>query len=118
MVDEKLSPCPWCGSAAEIEHVGTKFGVRWTVGCNERADDGSVLCYGYQSLTTFATKREAITAWNRRAPEDELALDFIEAIARMSMGLIRSRANEILIARGRLPIDLNDPTVRTAPTED
>lgn len=66
----QLLPCPFCGGSAELEKDnGVIEEVRWTVGCNERTDDG-VLCYGYQSFTTFATQREAIAAWNRRASVD------------------------------------------------
>lgn len=57
-----LLPCPWCGGKARMESVD----VRWSIGCEEITAEGAVLCYGYQSLTTFATQREALAAWNRR----------------------------------------------------
>ena len=69
---EPLLPCPFCGGSASFEQAGGSLGhLRWTVGCNETDEDAeggvfSVLCYGYQSLTTFATRREAAEAWNRR----------------------------------------------------
>ena len=66
-MDSELLPCPFCGGEASLEQAEGSLGrMRWTVGCNERTDDGAILCYGYQSLTTFATKREAAEAWNRR----------------------------------------------------
>ena len=72
---EAMRPCPFCGGEATIEITEGSMGQRrFTVGCNdagaeaEKAENGMiVLCYGYQSLTTFGTKAEAIAAWNRRA---------------------------------------------------
>lgn len=66
---QALKPCPFCCGEATLEQTEDALhNIRWTVGCNEREkDDGAILCYGYQSLTTFATKREATEAWNRRA---------------------------------------------------
>ena len=67
MGPERLLPCPFCGGEASFERVECSLGrMRWTVGCNETDEDDAVLCYGYQSLTTFATKRDAAEAWNRR----------------------------------------------------
>lgn len=61
--DAKLLPCPWCGGPASVEHLDGKVDpIRYSVGCS--ADEP--LCMGYQSLTTFATAREAIAAWNTR----------------------------------------------------
>ena len=71
---EALAPCPFCGGTAQTEHLEGKLGRwRWSVGCNDHkpeADDGGepvAECYGFQSMTSFATKAEAIAAWNRRA---------------------------------------------------
>lgn len=62
-----LLPCPFCGGAASFEEIKRSPEVsNWTVGCDERNDDDEILCYGYQSLTTFATKKEAAAAWNKR----------------------------------------------------
>lgn len=78
MTDD-LALCPFCGGKASFEQVEPKMygNARWTVGCNERENAtgikghdeaaGAILCYAYQSLTTFATKREAAEAWNRRS---------------------------------------------------
>ena len=70
----ELLPCPFCGGAAQAEHFESKLGRwRWSIGCNDHtseADDGgepAAECYGFQSMTSFATKAEAIAAWNRRA---------------------------------------------------
>jgi len=70
-----LLPCPFCGGPASTEHFeGALKGWRWSVGCSDHrieADEGGSVervCYGFQSMTSFATKAEAIAAWNRRAP--------------------------------------------------
>lgn len=70
----ELLPCPFCGGAAQAEHFESKLGRwRWSIGCNDHkpeAEDGGepvCECYGFQSMTSFATKAEAIVAWNRRA---------------------------------------------------
>jgi len=61
MSDLALLDCPFCGGRAELEEVDGG----WSVGCEEKA--ASVhYCMGYQSLTSFATKREAVVAWNTR----------------------------------------------------
>lgn len=66
MSDPALLPCPFCGGKADFERVEGPFDS-WTVGCEERdADDFSIICFGYQSLTTFPTKKMAAEAWNRR----------------------------------------------------
>lgn len=66
----EIKPCPFCGASATVEEIPTGLtGIsNYTVGC----DSKEVLdCYGYQSLTEFATKIEAIKAWNRRAPTEK-----------------------------------------------
>lgn len=60
-----LLPCPFCGGAAEVEDARGSGG--WSVGCADYSGD----CYGYQSLTTFPRKCEAIAAWNRRSSSAE-----------------------------------------------
>jgi len=61
--EEQLLPCPFCGAAASIEETRLLGDVRKSAGC------GTEFCQGYQSTLTFATRREAIAAWNRRAPK-------------------------------------------------
>lgn len=60
-----LLPCPFCGGEADFEQVGggpMREGFAWSVGCS---DDR---CLGFQSVTTYARKIEAATAWNTRTP--------------------------------------------------
>lgn len=66
---DEIKPCPFCGAAASVEEIaGAVDGVRFSVGCDSMTD---LDCYGYQSLTTFARRGEAIEAWNRRAATGE-----------------------------------------------
>jgi hypothetical protein len=60
----ELAPCPFCGGPAELEETDAGG---WSVGCEEKALSVHY-CMGYQSLTSFATKREAVAAWNMRRP--------------------------------------------------
>ncbi len=63
-----IDPCPFCGATASVEEIPAAVGpadaVRFTVGCDSQTEAD---CVGYQSLTTFDTRRAAIAAWNRRA---------------------------------------------------
>lgn len=61
---EEIKTCPFCGASATIEEHNANFGVVFSVGCNS---DIEPECMGYQSLTMFNTRAEAIAAWNRRA---------------------------------------------------
>ena len=62
-----LKPCPFCGGNASYE----EFEGSWSVGCEDVDSNGiKVVCIGFQSLTTFARKIDAATAWNRR-PDNE-----------------------------------------------
>jgi len=71
---EVLKSCPFCGGEAALESVEEpvpspyRGAGSWSVGC---MTDEEGRCYGYQSLTTFARRSEAIAAWNRRAGEKE-----------------------------------------------
>jgi hypothetical protein len=55
-----LDLCPWCAGLADFENLENG---RYSVGCNDSEGE----CLGFQLMTTFATKREAQKAWNRRA---------------------------------------------------
>ena len=60
----KLLRCPFCGGPAVLEEIKDDGGnVRFSVGCT--ADEAA--CMGYQSLTTFARRSDAVAAWNTRA---------------------------------------------------
>jgi len=60
-----IKPCPFCGCSASVEEVeGGADPVRFSVGC-DNGDEAD--CMGYQSLTTFARRSDAISAWNKRA---------------------------------------------------
>jgi hypothetical protein len=63
---ESLLPCPFCGGLAIIEETEMIGHVRKSVGCKTEG------CQGYQSTSTFATRREASRAWNQRAWRDML----------------------------------------------
>lgn len=65
-----ILPCPFCGSPASVEEFPSgatmKSGaVAFSVGCDSSDE---ALCPGYQSLTQFARRSDAVAAWNRRAP--------------------------------------------------
>ncbi len=64
-----IQPCPFCGASASIEEMpsGVTEGVLFSVGCDSEHE---AECMGYQSLTAFNTRGEAITAWNRRTHLD------------------------------------------------
>jgi hypothetical protein len=61
-------PCPFCGAESEVEEVGlgATNGVSFTVGCASKHEDS---CMGYQCFQTFALRKDAIAAWNKRAPQ-------------------------------------------------
>lgn len=65
MTISPILPCPFCGGVATVEELPGVVGASFSVGCSTD-EDGK--CMGYQSLTSFATRREAIEAWNKRAP--------------------------------------------------
>lgn len=57
---EKLRPCPFCGGEAVVE-LATR-GAK--VACRDRACIGSLT-----SHAVFESKRDAVSAWNRRDGE-------------------------------------------------
>ena len=67
LMSEIILPCPFCGAPGVLEEVEShvKGEVVFSVGCNSQEE---ATCMGYQSLTTFARRGDAIDAWNKRAP--------------------------------------------------
>lgn len=70
MPDLEILPCPFCGAPASVEEcpqgsTTDTSKVMFSVGCDS-TDEAE--CMGYQSLQTFNTRKEAIIAWNKRAP--------------------------------------------------
>lgn len=67
-MSEQILPCPFCGASASVEEISLDgLGItQFSVGCDSRDEDS---CMGYQSFQQFNTKREAIAAWNKRAPK-------------------------------------------------
>lgn len=68
MSDDSILPCPFCGCTASVEEFASGLlvaGVTFSVGCDSTSEAD---CMGYQSFTTFNTRKEAIEAWNKRAP--------------------------------------------------
>ena len=63
MSDEALKPCPFCG--ARVATYRDEIGG-WEIYC-----DGEVGCAG-DGDSRYSTEAEAIAAWNRRAPDDEI----------------------------------------------
>ena len=60
---DTILPCPFCGAPASIEEIASYSGVQFSVGCDSASE---AECMGYQSFTTFNTRKEAVMAWNRR----------------------------------------------------
>lgn len=91
MSETKLLPCPFCGAEASIEEVDAFGGVRKSAGCATES------CQGYQSHATFATRREAISAWNLRAGvpcEQELLVTFLLTYHEQQKEWWRSNTND------------------------
>jgi hypothetical protein len=65
-VTEALKPCPWCNEAPREEDVGDWRGELWGVFCENKK------CPSHMDFT-HETKAEAITAWNTRTQDSELA---------------------------------------------
>lgn len=102
MESGKMLACPFCGGVARMECDEGPLGARFSVGCV--SDDGGE-CMGYQSLTTFARRSDAVKAWNTRAEVDfwrDLLLLAVDAFDNIAAGqridprtMARMRAEEI-----------------------
>ena len=75
MSEEKLKPCPICGSKSFVQHdIVDGFDFGWSVGCPRAciADGihGFNDSYSFRQaklvLFSFSTKADAIEAWNKR----------------------------------------------------
>lgn len=62
-MSEQLKPCPFCGEPADIDGKPGATGEQYWPLC---VNDECVI-YAADLFNTFATRREAIAAWNRRA---------------------------------------------------
>lgn len=73
--DSNLKPCPLCGAKAFVAHdVVDGFDFGWSVGCPRACINDRVHKLGAEEFEKaklvmhyFATKEQAIEAWNRRA---------------------------------------------------
>lgn len=64
---EQLKPCPFCGGESDADTLqGHRGDQRHFVSCRDEN------CVGFVAdpYLTFATQREAIAAWNRRADDE------------------------------------------------
>jgi Lar family restriction alleviation protein len=61
---EKLKPCPFCGGEAELLSMTYRGGKVFGVFCKTQTDHGHF-------IDNYASKQEAIDAWNRRAYEHD-----------------------------------------------
>lgn len=62
-MSDELLPCPW-GHPAEVHEIDRKHGgFSYTVHCN-----GQQACFLAYNSPLYATEKEAIVAWNHRAP--------------------------------------------------
>lgn len=72
-----LLPCPFCGSAAEIERDSDHHGAWFNLGCSQHWDrvGPDRACPGGRLWYTEPPEdeAEAIAAWNRRAPSPAMA---------------------------------------------
>ena len=86
MATNFIAHCPFCGHDASVEeHPSILIDeVFYAVGC----DNEEIICPGYQSLTMYNTKREAIEAWNKRPSiEPELRAAFIDGFEHALKGI-------------------------------
>lgn len=66
-MSEKLKPCPFCGSKAELRELTyqdtTLFGIFCVEDLKPKNQHGHF-------IDNYASKQEAIDTWNRRADDD------------------------------------------------
>lgn len=90
----EIKPCPFCGHSASIEEVEGGIGASFTIGCDNPDEED---CMGYQSLTVYPRKIEAINAWNRRATEDAASKPADESLDEMAKTAARMTAIAICV---------------------
>lgn len=62
----ELKPCPFCGHCALVMQLKQSVSRRYYVACGNKAE--RCIASGHWVFGNFyATKREAMEAWNRRA---------------------------------------------------
>lgn len=59
---EELLPCPWCGKGASVEEYSQPMRGEIVFSCGCDTEE----CLGFQSLTSFDRRIDAIKAWNTR----------------------------------------------------
>jgi len=84
MTQDSLLPCPFCGGAAIQEDLQLAIGGEgepyWLISCSDCGIPSSEGC----------DEREAIAAWNRRAPD--AALEALEEIRKVRVPSMRADA--------------------------
>ena len=63
-MNDKLLPCPFCGSGAVMINTSTIYWETYSVMC-DGAIDGD--CAGLNGSSQCDTEQDAVTAWNKRA---------------------------------------------------
>lgn len=64
---EELKPCPFCGDPNPgVDHVEDRSEWEWVVTCSDWKNKNTGCAAEVRDA--FATRKEAIAAWNRRAP--------------------------------------------------
>lgn len=70
----ELLPCPFCGGEAEIEEISEENSHTGTAGY--AAGCANSECLVYQTFDKFALRKDAVKAWNTRAPSpDKIVID-------------------------------------------
>lgn len=67
---DNLKNCPFCNKKSQLEEVAGKVdGVRFSAGCEDEN------CIGFMYYKTFATRKEAIEAYNTRPEPTEAEVE-------------------------------------------